>query len=134
MPGAVPRRLRHAPRRGPEGPGPLPGGEGERPSPGGVPAAELALRGEAIYAAWAEQAGRFKRIVVAGLGLVVFLLLGVFLLIGLDILAGDIRGRQVTDDRANGLAEGRLVVQRNAPRWLQALIKYGYLPRLRSLA
>ena len=51
------------------------------------------------------------RILFGRLGVVVLLLFGVVLLVALDILAGDVRGRQVTDDRADGLAEGRLVVQ-----------------------
>jgi hypothetical protein len=47
----------------------LPGGAAIRLTDAESVQVTLALRGDALYAAWAEQAGRFKRIVVASLGL-----------------------------------------------------------------
>ncbi len=47
----------------------LPGGAATRLTNAEAVQVTLALRGDALYAAWAEQAGRFKRIVVARLGL-----------------------------------------------------------------
>ena len=47
----------------------LPGGKTLQLSKAEAAQVTLALRGDALYAAWAEQAGRFKRIVVATLGL-----------------------------------------------------------------
>lgn len=45
----------------------LPGGKPVRLSTAAAVQATLATRGDRVYAAWAEQAGRFKRIVVAAL-------------------------------------------------------------------
>jgi len=47
----------------------LPGGTPLQLSKAAAAQATLAGRGDAVYAAWAEQAGRFKRIVVASLAL-----------------------------------------------------------------
>lgn len=47
----------------------LPGGTPLQLSKAAAAQATLAGRGDAVYAAWAEQAGRFKRIVVAALAL-----------------------------------------------------------------
>ncbi len=47
----------------------LPGGKTLQLSKTDAAQVTLALRGDALYAAWAEQAGRFKRIVVARLAL-----------------------------------------------------------------
>jgi len=47
----------------------LPGGQTLQLSKTDAAQVTLALRGDALYAAWAEQAGRFKRIVVARLAL-----------------------------------------------------------------
>jgi hypothetical protein len=47
----------------------LPGGTAIRLTEAESVQVTLALHGDALYAAWAEQAGRFKRIVVARLGL-----------------------------------------------------------------
>jgi len=47
----------------------LPGGQTLQLSKAEAAQVTLALRGDALYAAWAEQAGRFKRIVVASLAL-----------------------------------------------------------------
>jgi hypothetical protein len=47
----------------------LPGGEALQLSKADAVQVTLAMRGDALYAAWAEQAGRFRRIVVARLAL-----------------------------------------------------------------
>lgn len=47
----------------------LPGGTALQLTQAGAAQATLAMRGEKLYAAWAEQAGRFRRIVVARMAL-----------------------------------------------------------------